>query len=529
MLLLQNITYIHPDKTLLFDNLDITINKYDKVALIGNNGAGKSTLLKIAAGKLNPNGGQVKAGSTLYYVPQVFGQYNDHTIAEALGIDQQLTALNSILNGDVTEENMQLLNDDWAIEERCAAAFTHWKLDEIDLNQKMDKLSGGQKTKVFLAGIIIHQPDIVLLDEPTNHLDTDSRELLYQYIHQTQHTLLIVSHDRMLLNILNKVYEIDQRGLTVYGGNYDFYLEQKAIENDALDQNLKNREKALRKAKEVERESIERQQKLDARGKKKQEKAGVPTIMMKTLKNKAESSTARVKGVHQEKISTIARQVTGLRAAVPDIAKMKMNFNSSMLHKGKVLISATGININYDDEWLWRQPMDIKLFSGDRIAIKGSNGSGKTTLVKILLGQLKPQQGDVQTTYKGALYIDQDYSLIDDDLTVYQQAQRFNSGVLQEHDIKIRLNGFLFGRDDWDKPCSALSGGEKMRLMLCSLTAVDKAPDIVVLDEPTNNLDIKNIEILTAAINNYPGTLIVISHDEYFMKQIGVEQAIDLR
>jgi ATPase subunit of ABC transporter with duplicated ATPase domains len=421
---------------------------------------------------------------------------------------------------------MTLLDDDWAIEERCKEAFTHWKLNELDLSQKMGTLSGGQKTKVFLAGISIHQPETVLLDEPSNHLDTFSRNILYHYIKSTNNTLVVVSHDRTLLNLLDNVYELSKRGITVYGGNYDFYAEQKMTESDALNQDLKSKEKALRKAKEIEKESLERQQKLDARGKKKQEKAGLPTISMKTFKNNAEKSTSRMKGVHAEKVDTISLELNQLRKELPDTDKMKMGFDNSALHKGKILVTATEVNFGYDDQLLWKQALNFQITSGERIVIKGLNGSGKTTLIKMILGELKPRSGTMESVAVKAIYIDQDYSLINNRLNVYEQAQQFNSGVLQEHDIKIRLNRFLFTKEYWDKPCKALSGGEKMRLMLCSLTISNQGPDIIILDEPTNNLDIQNIEILTAAINEYKGTLIVISHDEYFLNQINIEHSM---
>ena len=423
---------------------------------------------------------------------------------------------------------MELLNDDWTIEERCKEAFAYWKLDEFDLNQKMSTLSGGQKTKVFLAGIIIHQPEIVLLDEPSNHLDSISRNILYDYIKSTTNTLVVVSHDRTLLNLLDTVYEISKRGITVYGGNYDFYAEQKKIEADALNQDVKSKEKALRKAKETERESIERQQKLDARGKKKQEKAGLPTISMNTLRNNAEKTNARLKGVHAEKVDGIFQELDQLRKELPDADKMKMDLDDSSLHKGKILITATDINFGYDDQLLWKQALNFQITSGERIAIKGSNGSGKTTLIKMILGELLPKSGTIERADTKAIYIDQDYSLIDNNLNVYEQAQKFNTGALQEHEIKIRLNRFLFTKSYWDKPCSALSGGEKMRLILCCLTISNKAPDIIILDEPTNNLDIQNVEILTAAVNEYRGTLVVVSHDEYFLRQINVEESLTL-
>ncbi len=528
-MLLQGVTYLHPDKDLLFDNINLSIHKHDKIALIGNNGAGKSTLLKIMTGLLLPTSGFVKSETIPYYVPQILGQFNDYTIAQALRVDGKLAALKDILNGNVTDANLTLLDDDWTIEERCHQALSHWQLTRLDISQKMGTLSGGQKTKVFLAGILIHQPEAVLLDEPSNHLDIPSREILYEYIQSTTNTLVIVSHDRALLNLLDTVYELSKRGITAYGGNYDFYMAQKLAENNALDQEVKSKEKTLRKAKETEREALEREQKLDARGKKKQEKAGLPTISMNTLRNNAEKSTSRIKDVHAGKVDGIAQELNELRKELPDIGKMKIGFDNSSLHIGKILVTAQGINAAYNGRLLWPQLVDLQIVSGERIAIKGGNGSGKTTFMKMILGDLQPGSGVMYRADIRSIYIDQDYSLVNNNLSVYEQAARFNSGKLQEHEIKIRLSRFLFTKNDWDKPCNSLSGGEKMRLMLCCLIIGNQAPDMIVLDEPTNNLDIQNIEILTAAINEYRGTLIVVSHDTWFLEQIQIERTINIR
>jgi ATPase subunit of ABC transporter with duplicated ATPase domains len=529
MLILQGVTYTHPDRDLLFSDINLIINRQDKIALTGNNGTGKSTLLNILAGNLHPSNGFVKAERKPYYVPQLFGQFNNYSIAQALRVEHKLKALQKILDGHVTDTNLALLDDDWAIEERCREAIAHWKLDHLDLNRKMETLSGGQKTRVFLAGINIHRPQIVLLDEPSNHLDTLSRDILYDYIKTTTNTLIVVSHDRTLLNLLNTVYELSKRGITVYGGNYDFYATQKTIESNALDQELKSREKTLRKAKETEKEALQRQQKLDARGKKKQEKAGLPTISMNTFKNNAEKSTSRMKGVHAEKVDTITKELTQLRTTLSGMDKMKMDFDNSALHKGKILVTAKEVNFAYHDLPLWENLLNFQLTGGERVAINGPNGSGKTTLIKMILGNVQPRSGILDRAAIKTIYIDQDYSLIDNELSVYEQAQQANSGALQEHEIKVRLNRFLFTKNYWDKPCRVLSGGEKMRLMLCSLTINNHAPDMIILDEPTNNLDIQNIEILTTAINDYKGTLLVVSHDAYFLKQINVEHSVTLR
>jgi len=528
MLTLQNITYIHPNKELLFDGVNFTVNPHDKIALIGNNGVGKSTLFKIITKELQPSSGQLIIEATPYYIPQIFGQYNHLNIAQALGIEDKLNALKQILDGNAIEENFSLLNDDWTIEERCQEALQYWRLQDVDLSQKIASLSGGQKTKVFLAGIQIHQPQLILLDEPSNHLDAASRALLYHFIQTTKNTLLVISHDRKLLNLLDKVCELTKNGIEVYGGNYDFYAEQKQIENYALNQNIQSKEKALRKTKEKERKTLERQQKQDARGKNKQEKAGIARIMMNTLRNNAENSTAKTKQIHTEKIGGITKELLKLRTNIPDIDKMKFGFDDTKLHKGKILFKATNLNYSYGNKQLWKEHLNFQINSGERMALKGANGSGKTTLIKLILGNLKISPDFIYRAIFNAVYIDQDYSLINNDVTVYQQAQNYNANGLQEHEIKIRLNRFLFNKDNWDKSCSSLSGGERMRLMLCCLTINNIAPDVIILDEPTNNLDIQNIEILTAAINEYKGTLIVVSHDEYFLKQIDIEREIRL-
>jgi ATPase subunit of ABC transporter with duplicated ATPase domains len=279
----------------------------------------------------------------------------------------------------------------------------------------------------------------------------------------------------------------------------------------------------LRKAKEKERETLERQQKLDNRGKGKQEKAGVARILMNTLKNKAENSTSKLKSVHTEKIGGISQELQKLRSSLSDIDKMKLDLDNSKLHKGKILFTAIGINFSYDTQMLWEENLNFQITSGERIALKGMNGSGKTTLIKLILGNIEPQIGTVYRADSRSIYIDQDYSLIDNKLSVYEQAQKFNAFALQEHEVKTRLNRFLFTKDVWDKSCNALSGGERMRLVLCCLTIGNQSPDLIVLDEPTNNLDIQNIKILTNAINEYQGTLIVVSHDETFLEQINIE------
>ncbi|KAA4626322.1 ABC-F family ATP-binding cassette domain-containing protein [Bacteroides ovatus] len=537
---IQQISYIHPDKEVLFSNLNFAISKGQKLGLVGNNGCGKSTLLQIIAGQLSPSSGVIVRPDDLYYIPQHFGQYDSLTIAQALQIERKQQALHAILAGDVSNENFTILNDDWNIEERSIAALDLWGLGQFTLSYPMNLLSGGEKTRVFLAGMDIHHPSVILMDEPTNHLDSSGRQRLYDWVEKHRSTLLVVSHDRTLLNLLPEICELEKHQINYYGGNYEFYKEQKTLMQEALQQRIEEKEKALRIARKVARETAERRDKQNVRGEKSNIKKGVPRIVLNALQGKSEKSTSKLTGVHQEKAEKLTNERNQLRGSLSPTAALKTDFNSSSLHTGKILVTAKEINFSYHSnsinndiqensiskQQLWQAPVSFQLKSGDRLRIEGANGSGKTTLLKLITGQLQPQEGTLTRTDFSYVYLNQEYSIIDDRNSILEQAYAFNSRNLPEHEIKIILNRYLFPASEWDKPCRKLSGGEKMRLAFCCLMISNNTPDMFILDEPTNNLDIQSIEIITATIKNYAGTVIAISHDNYFIQEIGVEQCI---
>lgn len=553
---IQQISYIHPDKEVLFSDLNFAISKGQKLGLVGNNGCGKSTLLQIIAGQLSPSSGVIVRPDDLYYIPQHFGQYDSLTIAQALQIDSKRQALHAILEGDASTENFTLLDDDWNIEERSIAALDSWGIGH-PLSYPLHLLSGGEKTRVFLAGMNIHTPSVILMDEPTNHLDSSGRQRLYDWVEKWRSTLLAVSHDRTLLNLLPEICELEKHQITYYGGNYEFYKEQKALMQEALQQRIDEKEKALRAARKVARETAERRDKQNVRGEKANIKKGIPRIVLNALQGKSEKSTSKLNGVHQEKAEKLTDERNQLRGSLSPTAALKTDFNSSSLHNGKTLVTAKNINFGYypnqndndsqnendcpsendtsgsngsklPAQLLWQASISFQLKSGDRLRIEGTNGSGKTTLLKIITGQLEPQEGTLTRADFSYVYLNQEYSIIDDRNSILEQAYAFNSRNLPEHEIKIILNRYLFPAPEWDKSCRKLSGGEKMRLAFCCLMISNNTPDMFILDEPTNNLDIQSIEIITNTIKKYTGTVIAISHDNYFIREIGVDQRIAL-
>ncbi|MBD2705255.1 ABC-F family ATP-binding cassette domain-containing protein [Spirosoma sp. BT702] len=524
-LTIRSLTYRHSDKEVLFEGLNLTLNPGEKAALVGNNGIGKSTLLQLIAGKLLPAAGQIIADVRPWYVPQHLGQYDSLTVAQALGVEQKLRSLRAILSGETDPQFFTDLADDWEIEEAVSAALSNWNLAHITADQRLCELSGGQKTKVFLAGITLHKPEMILLDEPSNHLDATSREQLYELVQSSRATLLVVSHDRTLLNVLPTTLELSESGITVFGGNYAFYREQKEGQVGALQAQLDEQAKTLKQSQQKARDMAQQRQKKEANGRAAGQSQSLPRIIAGGRKSRAEQSTANLLNVHSEKVAGIAENIRQIRSQIQAYQVLKIDIGTSLLHRGKMLIDAEQLSFGYGDNPLWK-PLTFQIRSGDRIRIEGDNGAGKTTLLRLLTGSLEPLQGTIQRASFAYLYLDQDYTMIDPNRTVYEQVEHSNSRHLPEHELKSLLIYSQFRLDRFEQPCSGLSGGEKMKLALCCLAVSNQSLDMLILDEPTNNLDGQSLAVLTESVKNYNGTLLVISHDTYFIREVGIDNQL---
>lgn len=527
----ENITYTIPSGRTLFHNLSFSIFEAEKSALVGDNGSGKSTLLKILNGCLQPDSGSVKYCDkrSLWFIPQHFGQYNDATLARMLRVKDKIDALNQIEQGSVDPRQFEILSDDWSIRERIEAALEQWGLTGLSPSSSFNTLSGGEKTRAFLAGINIHHPNLVLMDEPTNHLDRSGRKCLYSLIEKSTIGFLIVSHDRELLNFCQPVYELSSLGIKRYGGNYDFYELQKQIKAEALDQRIGHTKKALSDARHKQRKTIERKKKRNARAAKKATSKNLPRIMLNTARNRAEDSTSRLNEVREQKIAEKKQKMAELKRQQRDLKQIRFTINRSPLHDGKVLFEANRVNFIWPGGLpLWSEPLRFKILSGERIHLTGNNGSGKSTLIRMLNGELKPASGNLTIQSEHRFLLDQEYMLIDRTKTVLEQAVQSNEVKKPDHELKTLLHRYLFEEKMWDQPCRSLSGGEMMRLSLCCLALQTGQPDTIILDEPSNNLDLQNIKLLTEAISSYLGTLIVASHDSRFTEGVRITRVIHL-
>ncbi|RBL92005.1 ABC-F family ATP-binding cassette domain-containing protein [Chitinophaga flava] len=524
-LIIRSLNYVHPDNEELFHDLNFILNDGEKAALVGINGAGKSTLLRIVSGKIELTSGEIIHSETPWYVPQHLGEFDTWSVAQALGADKKLDALHAILGGDTDERHFTQLDDDWDIENKVKMVLEKWELGNISENRLLGSLSGGQKTKVFLSAMDMNSPDLILLDEPSNHLDIKTRMKLYTMILQSKSTMLIVSHDRTLLNLMNKTLELSEKGIEVFGGNFDFYQQKKMEKVNALRARLNEQSKALKESGKKATDMADQRAQLESKGRS----AGlsIPRIIAGGLKNKAERSTARMLNAHEEKIATLLHNIEEIKAQIEEYEILKIDIKAPEPNPGALLIDIAGINFKYSDKFLWNN-LSFQIKSGERVQIEGGNGSGKTTLLKIITRELKPFEGSYNSAEFSYFYLDQNYSMIDPKLSVYEQIQEHNKRGLDEHELRELLVYSQFNPEAFDKKCSGLSGGERMKLSLSCLLVSNQAPDLLILDEPTNNLDIKSLEVLTLAVKNFSGTLLVISHDDYFINEIGIDYRISL-
>lgn len=522
----SGISYRYPNRQLLFERLSLSVAPGAKLSVVGNNGTGKSTLLKLIAGHLVPVSGSIACASPPYYVPQQAG-IAGISVGRALGAADKLEALQAVCRGSTEQVHYDTLADDWEIESRCRAALDHWGLPHVGPADPVDKLSGGEKTRLLLAGLTIHDPAVVLLDEPTNHLDAAGREKLYDYIRTSRAAMVVVSHDVTLLNLIGTTCELTAGGLEVYGGNFDFYRERKAAAEALLERRIDAEQAALRLARKKAQEVRERQERRMRQGGRNKDQ--LPRILRKTLKDSGERTDSRLRDKHAELLDDSRQRLAGLRRQRGDACELKIDFDDAQMHNGKTLVAAHGVNYGYPGgRLLWPEPLDLEIRSGERIHLTGGNGTGKTTLVRLLTGQLQPAVGRIVRARFSFVWLDQEYGMADTRQTVLELAQAYNRRNWPEHELKLRLHRSLFPAEAWDKRCDTLSGGERMRLCLCCLMLSDHVPDMFILDEPTNNLDLSGLAILARTIGAYRGTVLVISHDRHFVGQIGVTRTFGL-
>jgi len=298
----------------IFKNLSVSLNA-EKTGLVGKNGSGKTTLLRLLVGELEPSSGKIQKAGIVAYLPQDYQLNLQQTISDALGVKEKLEALDKIKSGSKNSEILELVGNDWDVQSRISEIFERLKIGGLNLNRSLNSLSGGERTKVIIAKLLISEPEFIILDEPTNNLDRESREFIYELIKNWQRGLLVVSHDRNLLNLLDQILELSNGKLKIYGGNYGNYKEQKELEEQATKRQLAGAEQELKKTKRQAQRTKEKQQKRLSQGKKLRGKIGMPKIILGKMKETNETTSSRLQKLHEKRIEGAISNLEEAKAA----------------------------------------------------------------------------------------------------------------------------------------------------------------------------------------------------------------------
>ncbi|KOV95461.1 ABC-F family ATP-binding cassette domain-containing protein [Streptomyces sp. NRRL B-3648] len=511
----HSLSFAWPDGTAVLDGLDISFGP-GRTGLVGVNGSGKSTLLKLLAGELVPADGTVRAAGEIGHLPQNVTLDTGLRVDQALGIAGQRAALHAIEAGDVAEKHFETLGDDWDVEERALATLGELGLGHIGLDRTAGEVSGGESVLLRLAALLLRRPDVLLLDEPTNNLDLYARRRLYQAVASWPGVLVVVSHDRELLDLVDQIAELHSGEVTWYGGNFSAYEAALAVEQEAAERMVRAAEADVRKQR---RELADAQVKLARRkryGQKMWDSKREPKIVMGARKRAAQESAGKHRIMHQERLAEARERLGEAVEAVRDDDEIRVELPYTAVPPGRQVLTLE--NLETACHARVRGVLDLR--GPERIALVGRNGSGKTTLLRTVAGELAPLAGTV-TAHVPLRFLPQRLDVLDDALSVAENVARFAPGATGNR-IRARLARFLFRGARADQEAGTLSGGERFRAALAALMLAEPAPQLLLLDEPTNNLDMASVRQLTTALESYEGALIVAGHDLPFLESIGI-------
>lgn len=507
-----------PDGTTALTTLDVAFPA-GRTGLIGLNGSGKSTLLRLIAGELTPSTGSVSADGDIGYLPQNRTLATERTVSDLLDISAKRAAIDAIERGEVADDMFAVVGDDWDIEERARAQLAQFGItggaapDTDVLDRSVGTLSGGETGLTALAALLLRQPAITLLDEPTNDLDREARELLYAAVAAWRGVLVVVSHDRELLDLMDQIAELRDGTVRTYGGNFADYVEQVEAEQEAARRTVRVAEADVRRER---RQLIEARTKLDRRvryGNKMFANKREPKAVMKERKRQAQVSAGKHRIMQTEKVEQARDRLVAAEDAVRDDDRIRVELPDTAVPAGRTvleLMPGSGAAM-------------VSIRGPERVALVGPNGSGKTTLLRAIVGESESPAGTVHRRTGRLAYLPQRLDLLVEDRSVLDNA-RAAAPSASPREVRAGLARFLITGDRVDQLAGSLSGGERFRVTLACLLLADPPPQLLLLDEPTNNLDLDSVAQLTAALGAYRGALLVASHDQTFLDEIGVSR-----
>lgn len=524
-ILCTHVAFSWPDDTVLFTDLSFTAGP-GRTGLVAPNGAGKSALLRLLAGELQPTGGTVTVDGVLGYLPQTLPLLDDRSVAELLGIASVVDALNALAAGDSTEAVFAAIGDDWDVEERARVQLDRLGLEHVGLDRSLRSLSGGEVVTLGLARELLRRPDVLLLDEPTNNLDADARRRLYDALDDFKGCLVLVSHDRVLLDRMDRIAELYRGGISYYGGNFTAYQEAAAESQRAAEDAVRNAEQTLKREKRQRQQARERADKKTSTAKRTIKDAGLPKIIVGAMKRRAQETAGRTDDVHARRIDDANSRLGDAERALRDDDALVLDLPQTSVPAGRTMLDIKGLRVARGGRGVL-DAVDLVVRGPERIALTGPNGAGKTTLLRALLGEVEPDAGSVGVADGRVAYLSQRLDLLDDEGTVAENLAAFAPSLSITRRRHL-LAQFLFRGDAVDLPVRALSGGERLRATLACVLFAEPSPQLLLLDEPTNNLDLVSVEQLESALVAYQGAFIVVSHDAAFLDGIGVDRVLRL-
>ncbi len=485
-------------------------------SIVGPNGAGKTSLLKLVTGKLTPTTGHITVTGPVGALPQDLTLDVTATVAELLGVADVLAALAAIEAGDPDPRHFEAIGHRWDAEAQAQRALADAGLD-FGLDRLIGTLSGGEAVLTAIAGLRLARNPVTVLDEPTNNLDADTRARLYSMLQGWPGTLLVASHDVALLRLADQIAELRDGQLNIHGGNWDTYLAQVATEQQAAQRELATAEQRLRAE---QRQRAVLQQKLARRERLAARKAtqGIGKMAQDYLGNRAERSAAKLRTDGADDLDAARQAVEAAEAKLRDDQQIAIDLPDPQVGSGRRLA-----------EFIDTTGRDHVLQGPERVALVGPNGVGKTVLIETLLGLRDQHRSPVQARLltERVSYLPQRLDRADDDQSVLVNVGRL-APLRTPGQIRNRLARFGLRGDAVHRPMGTLSGGERFRATLAGLLLAEPPAQLLILDEPTNNLDLATIDVLVAALAGYRGGLLVVSHDEDFLTRLGVPRQLVL-